>query len=114
MKRGIWQKRRISSIAFRTKRYALHGQLGYFPMKKSTRISGNLSIFPGDFVPFPEISHKCMRASNIDSHNRTECAGYFYQDGIIKYDRSLTSQIEGTISKKTILLRKDITFLEPS
>jgi hypothetical protein len=26
----------------------------------------------------------------------------------------LTSQIEGTISKKTILLRKDITFLEPS
>jgi hypothetical protein len=35
--------------------------------------------------------------------------GYFYPDGIIKYDGSWT-QIDGTISKKTlILLYKDTT-----
>jgi hypothetical protein len=35
--------------------------------------------------------------------------GYFYQDRIVKYDGSLTPQIDGTISKETVLLREDVT-----
>jgi len=31
---------------------------------------------------------------------------YFYQDEIVKYDGSLTPQIERTINKETILLTK--------
>jgi len=53
-------------------------------------------------MPFPEISHKCMRVSNIDSQNTTEYVKYFYQDGIVKYDESSTPQIDGTISKETL------------
>jgi hypothetical protein len=38
--------------------------------------------------------------------------GDFYPDGIIKYDGFSTSQIDRTISKETIPLRKDITSLD--
>jgi hypothetical protein len=54
-----------------------------------------------------------MQTTNASEHifaNRT-CidVGYFYSDGTIKYDEFSMSQINGTISKKTIHSHKDTT-----
>jgi len=45
----------------------------------------------------------------IEYINSLTIVGYFYRDGIIKYDGFSRTQVDGTISKETIRLHKDTT-----
>jgi len=69
------------------------------------------------------ISSACKKAISTSLFSWLDCyihalyryVGYLCRiipDGIIKYDGFSTPQIDGTISKETILLRKDITSLD--